>query len=331
MPAGFRQRDPATGVMRFDLNDAGIGRALGQFNVTSSAGSITDNRLLAGKGFVLPTTPYQFSSRRVFTFSGNTLSWTAASAGPSSYFYGVGKANNPSYQSTHVPGTPGFRVRDDAGNFVLDETFFPYHFMGKVSGTFAGGTGPFVVPYQPADLPIFAIKSDQYLIVLTTSTINTGEGAVIVKTPSGVAANLTIYFFGTIDRVPANLRGPIGKRWWINGQLAGDSSVGFLKIVDTFVWGGSDWGGPDRAVAGTKPGRQYALMLHCPGEHYQSFGGQTGPATVSIGIAAGKVLSSGGSDYPYVAEVNLSTNQGGGGPSNQYTDGLYSLVDVTGL
>lgn len=329
MPAGFVQRDPASGQITFDLQDAGIGRPLGEFSVTTDAGSLTDNRLLSGQGFVVPKVPYQFTSKRVFTFSGNTLSWSAAPSGPSAYFYGVGKATNPNYASTHVPGTPGFRVRDDAGNFVVDETFFTYHFIGKVSGAHPGGVAPFLIPYAPENLPIFATRTGEPVVVLAAS--NTTNGPAL--TLRGAACAVTIYFFGTIDRVPSQLFGGIGKRWRVNGQIAGDSSVPFLKIVDTRVWGGSDWGGALRLVPGAKPGRSYALMVHSPGEHIQQFPGSGlgSGGRVDIRLAAGMVTSSGGEDYPYMQSILLSSNPGGSVNSNTFVDGLYSLVDVTGM
>lgn len=331
MGAGSRQFDPASGALVWDSSLGGIGKALGEFTTSTAAGSITDDRLLAGKPFVFPKTPFLGGTNRVFSFPGNQISWNAVASGgdPTSWVYGVGASSNPDYVSTHVPGTGGFRQHDDAGRFVIDETFFAYHFIGKVSQALNGGIEPFYVPYPHDNLPIFAIRGPLPVSTLGHGVAADGRNYVLLKSNGG-ANTVTLYFFGKVD--PALSRG-IGRRWWGNdGVLRGDTSIPPLNIVDTRVWGNLDWGGPPRQVPGTIAGRQYALMLHSPGNHYQSTGNTgMGPGNVTVSIAAGYITSSGGSDTAFVQEVVLSSNPGGGAASNYYVDGLYSLVDVTGM
>lgn len=329
MTAGFRQLSGA-GVLFEGVSDS-IGKALGEFTPGSGAGSLTDARLLAGKGFVFPKVPYQFGATRTFTFSGATLSWTAeAAAGPTTYLYGVGKATNPSYVSTHVPGSPGFLVRDDAGNFVLDETFFPYHFVTKVTASVGAGNVPITVPFPYDNLPPFAIRSDVYALPFGSSTGAGGANLLILRT-SG-AGTVTIYFFGKAD---PSLSTGAGDQWFsASGELMGDTSIPPLNIVDTQPFTGSLWGGPDRYLDGARSGRRYAIMIHSPGRHFQVFqgqGGQTGGGTTRISAAAARVITSGAQDYPSMAEVLLQEVTSGGAASNTYVDGSFSLVDVTGL
>lgn len=327
--SGFRQMG-ANGVL-FDSAADSIGKALGEFSPGAGGGSLNDARLLAGKGFVFPKVPYQFGATRSFTFSGSTLSWSAEVAtGPATYLYGVGKATNPSYVSSHVPGTSGFLVRDDAGNFVIDETFFPYHFLAKVTASISAGTIPIAIPFPYNDLPTFAIRSDVYTIPFSSSP-GTGQNLLILR--SFGTGTVTIYFFGKAN--PALSTGT-GDRWWNGGtgELMGDTSIPPLNIVDTLPFAGSLWGGPDRYLAGARAGRQYAIMIHSPGRHYQVFqgsGGQTGGGTTRISAAAARVITTSGQDYPSMAEVLLQEVTSGGAASNIFTDGLFSLVDVTGL
>lgn len=327
--SGFRQMS-AAGVVIDSAVDQ-IGKVLGEFAVGSGAGSITDTRLLAGKGFVFPKVPFQFGATRTFTFSGSTLSWSdELVAGPTSYVYGVGRATNPSYVSSHVPGTPGFVVRDDAGNFIIDETFFAYHFTAKVTASVAAGTVPVQVPFDYSNLPPFAIRSDVYVTPMGSSAGAGGTNLILLRT-SG-AGTVTIYFFGKAN--PA-LSGGAGLRWYSNtGELMGDTSIPLMNVVDTLPFSGSMWGGPDRYLSGARVGRSYAIMVHSPGRHYQVFqgsGGQSGGGTTRISAAAARVTTSGSQDYPSMAEVTLQEVTSGGSAANTYVDGLFSLIDVTGL
>lgn len=327
--SGFRQMGP--GGILFDSATDSVGKVLGEFSPGAGAGSLTDSRLLAGKGFVFPKVPYQFGATRSFEFSGNTLSWSAETAtGPATYIYGVGKGTNPSYVSSHVPGTAGFRVLDDAGNFVIDETFFAYHFAAKVTVSVGAGTIPVEVPFPFNDLPPFAIRSDVYVTPIGSAAGTGGTNLIILRT-SG-AGTVTIYFF---DKANPALSGGAGMRWFSNaGELMGDTSIPPLNIVDTLPFSGSMWGGPDRYLSGARAGRQYAIMVHSPGRHFQVFegsGGQTGGGVTRISAAAARVTSSGGQDFPSMAEVLLQEVTSGGAASNVFTAGSFSLVDVTGF
>lgn len=327
--SGFRQMGP--GGVLFDSAAHSVGKVLAEFSPGAGAGSLTDARLLAGKGFVFPKVPYQFGATRSFAFSGNTLSWSAEIAtGPATYIYGVGKATNPSYASSHVPGTAGFRVLDDAGNFVLDETFFAYHFTAKVAVGVSAGTVPVEVPFTFNDLPPFAIRSDVYVTPIGSAAGSGGTNLIILRTFG--AGTVTIYFFGKAN---PTLSGGAGMRWFSNaGELMGDSSIPLLNIVDTLPFSGSMWGGPDRYLSGARAGRQYAIMLHSPGRHYQVFqgqGGQTGGGTTRISAAAARVTTSSGQDAPSLAEVLLQEVTSGGAAENTFVDGSFSLVDVTGI
>ena len=330
MPGGFIQRS-ASGAVMFDSAIDSAGKALGEFTVGAGGGSLTDGRLLAGKGFVFPKTPYQFGTTRTFTFSGATLSWDAQTiAGPTAYIYAVGKANNPAYVSTHVPGTAGFFARDDNGNFMLDETFFTYHFLAKVTASVAVGNNvPIVVPFPYNNLPPYAIRSDVYVTPLSSSVNSGGQNVLVVRAFG--TGTVEIYFFG---KVPSLGSGG-GMRWWSNsGELMGDTSIPMLNIVDTLPFSGSMWGGPDRYLAGARAGRRYAVMMHSPGRHYQVFqgsGGQTGGGTTRISVAAGRVITSGDQDFPSVAEQLLQEVTSGGAAQNLFVDGSFSLIDVTGM
>lgn len=330
MTAGVVQRNPTTGEVFFEAGVTGIGKVLGRV-ITSggAAGSLTDARFAAGVPFAF-IKPTGSQTVRLVSFSGTTMSWNAvASNANETIFYGVGTANNPNYVSTHVAGTAGFRLRDEAGNFVIDETFFAYHLTAKIAVTPPQATHTVLVPLdENGELPLFAIRSTDYAVLLDASVFDATRAQLTMRCSSPY----TLYFFGKL----ITSSGFAGIRWRSTaGVLMGDTSIPPLNMIRTnlaFAAAAGDWDA-ERGIAGTLPYRKYAIMINSRGSKAIITSGSFGPGSIETYALAGRIITGnpGTAEGAYVSGVLISSGPGSGTPGTFIVDGRYSLVDVTGL
>ena len=131
MPVGMRQWNPATNQLILDTSTDTINRLVGRVSLPEAAGSLSDDRLLAGTPFqcMTPAATYNQTPPKTFSFSGNTLNW---SAGPAcNILYGVG-AGLSTYKPVTNGTRPGFRCyTPDGSAIVLDESMFALQLIGK--------------------------------------------------------------------------------------------------------------------------------------------------------------------------------------------------------
>lgn len=326
--SGFRQSGD-DGSLIFDSAGGGVAKIFGEFSAGSAAGTVTDDRLRSGEVFIFPKRPLSSGTPTTpsFTLGDNSISWPASSIGipTMTYLYGTGAVASKSYVSSHVPGTAGFRCFDEAGNFVLDETFLTYHYLGSMSASlFSGQVAPLDIPFGIDSLPIIAFRGATWVVILNATSIDASTTRLIIKTgPS--SSTVRFYFFS--DARFGTSRG-IGQRWFDNaGNLRGDSSIPLLRVRQTLSF--NNWYGND-SINDLPAGRQFAVVMNAGGALYTIVpGGTGGSGDGSVWIAGGRVTNDGTRDIVTISP--LLVRGPGGGTESGRSKAIYSIVDVTGV
>ncbi|EZP57264.1 hypothetical protein [Sphingomonas sp. RIT328] len=325
MGLGVQQR-LANGTIYLDTSVMDFMGLIGRISVPSnSAGSFTDNTII-GRPIIWFWYGAAGARRSQVTTSGNTISWDG-SGGGGTLIYGVagGGTDGP------IAGNQrrGFQIMKN-GKRAIDESLFGWHMIAKGTASGASGEAPFFVPHDPGKPPLIAIAGTVVIGILSITAVSGGSNIKLVGGGGGV---VNWYAFAEC-RTASNFSRIAGCRWWINGQLAGDTSIPSLQIVTANIVysgggfsNGNNGGDQVMEIATIPSGRKYAAIISDPGFHFDSSGngqgnGQTTTKMVAVYTQDNKMYAKG---------TVYSTTPGGGASPTINAPGRVHVIDVTGF
>jgi hypothetical protein len=265
------------------------------------------------------------TKRSQISVSGNTISWDGSGNG-GVLVYGVSGPGAPRITG----GTrAGFQILRN-GQRIIDESLFGWHMIARGTASSNISQPPFFVPHNnPNKPPLIAIESQGKVAVLSIVPVTGGSN---VKLLGNVSVNW--YAFAEIGSGNQNYGRGIGVRWFVNGTLAGDTSVPSLRMVATNIVysaggfsNGNNNGDQLLEIYTIPPGRRVATVISDPGFHFDSSGngmgsGQTTTKCVGTYQSGNKLYAQG---------TVYSTTPGGGAAPIVNAPGLVHVVDVTGF